>query len=122
MKIYVLDSFYPTGVDFAAERAEVVRWDDPQVKNWHEDADGLMVRMSRITADDMARAKKLRVIAKQGVGDQGRAGVIEPVSARPRDPSSQSCFDGPEHEPAEARAKAGSGDPGPRTGFPLARE
>ena len=68
MKIYVLDSFFPTGVKFAAERAEIVRWDDPQVKNWHEDADGLMVRMTRIKADDLARAKKLRVISKQGVG------------------------------------------------------
>lgn len=68
MKIYVLDSFFPTGVEFAAQRAEVVRWDDPRVKNWHEDADGLMVRMTRIRADDLARAKKLRVIAKQGVG------------------------------------------------------
>ena len=32
-------------------------------------------------------------------------------SARPRGPSSQSCFDGLMHEPAEASAKAGSGDP-----------
>jgi D-3-phosphoglycerate dehydrogenase len=68
MKIYVLDSFFPTGVDFAAERAEIVRWNDPQVKNWHEDADGLMVRMTPIRAADLARAKKLRVISKQGVG------------------------------------------------------
>ena len=68
MKIYVLDSFFPTGVEFAAQRAEIVRWDDPHVKNWHEDADGLMIRMTRIKADDLARAKKLRVISKQGVG------------------------------------------------------
>ena len=68
MKVYVLDSFYPTGVEFAAQRAELVLWDDPRVKNWHEDADGIMVRMTRIGADDIARTKKLRVIAKQGVG------------------------------------------------------
>jgi D-3-phosphoglycerate dehydrogenase len=68
MKIYVLDSFFPTGVDYAAERAEIVRWDDPRVKNWHEDADGLMVRMTPIRAADIARAEKLRVISKQGVG------------------------------------------------------
>ena len=68
MKIYVLDSFFPTGVEFAAERAKIIRWDDPRVKNWHEDADGLMVRMTRIKADDLARAKKLRVISKRGVG------------------------------------------------------
>jgi D-3-phosphoglycerate dehydrogenase len=68
MKVYVLDSFYPTGVKFAAQRAELILWDDARVKNWYEDADGVMVRMTRIGADDIARAKKLRVIAKQGVG------------------------------------------------------
>ena len=68
MKIYVLDSFYPDGIEYAAQRAEVIRWDDPRAANWHEDADGLMVRGKKITAEDMARAKKLRVISKQGVG------------------------------------------------------
>src|ERR1700674_4971036 len=68
MKIYVLDSFYPDGVEYAAQRAEVVRWDDPRVSNWHEGADGVMVRVKRISAEDIARAKKLRVISKQGVG------------------------------------------------------
>lgn len=68
MKIYVLDSFYPDGVEYAAQRAEVIRWDDPRAGNWHEDADGVMVRVKRIGAEDMARARKLRVISKQGVG------------------------------------------------------
>jgi D-3-phosphoglycerate dehydrogenase / 2-oxoglutarate reductase len=68
MKVYILDPFYPSGVDFAQARADIIRWDDPRVANWHEDADGVMVRMTRIGADDMARAKKLRVISKQGVG------------------------------------------------------
>ena len=68
MKIYVLDAFHPSGVEYAAQRAEIVRWDDPRAANWHEDADGVMVRVKRIGAKDMARAKKLRVISKQGVG------------------------------------------------------
>ena len=68
MKIYVLDAFYPDGVEYAAERAEVIRWDDPRAANWHEDADGLMVRVKPISAEDIARAKKLRAISKQGVG------------------------------------------------------
>src|ERR1700692_4133485 len=68
MKIYVLDQFYPDGVEYAARRAEIIRWDDPRAGNWHEDADGVMVRVKRIGAEDMARAKKLRVISKQGVG------------------------------------------------------
>jgi D-3-phosphoglycerate dehydrogenase len=80
MKIYVLDSFFPTGLEYAALRAEIIRWDDPQVKNWHEDADGLMVRMTPIRADDLARAKKLRVISKQGVGID----TIDVAAARAR--------------------------------------
>jgi D-3-phosphoglycerate dehydrogenase len=68
MKIYVLDAFHLSGVELAEKQAEVIRWDDPRAKNWHEDADGLMVRGKKVTAEDMARAKKLRVISKQGVG------------------------------------------------------
>jgi D-3-phosphoglycerate dehydrogenase len=68
MKIYLLDSFHPSGVAYAAQRADVICCDDPRARNWHEDADGVMVRVTRISADDMARAGKLRVISKQGVG------------------------------------------------------
>jgi len=68
MKIYILDAFHRAGVDYAAQHAEVVRWDDPRVGNWAEDADGVMVRMTPIRAADLARAKKLRIICKQGVG------------------------------------------------------
>jgi D-3-phosphoglycerate dehydrogenase / 2-oxoglutarate reductase len=80
MKVYVLDLFFPTGIEFAAQRAELVLWDDPRVKNWHEDADAVMVRMTPIRADDLARAKKLRVIAKQGVG----VDTIDLAAARAR--------------------------------------
>lgn len=80
MNIHVLDSFFPTGVEFAEQRAEVVRWDDPRIKNWREDADGPMVRMTRITADDLARAKRLRGIVKQGVG----VDTIDLVAAKAR--------------------------------------
>src|SRR6266849_5590718 len=68
MKIYILDAFHPAGVEFAARHAEVVRWDDPRVKNWAEDADGVMVRMTPIRAADLGRARKVKVICKQGVG------------------------------------------------------
>ena len=68
MKIFVLDPFHRAGLDYAAEHAEVIRWDDPRLKNWREEADGVMVRMTRVTADDFARMKKVRIIGKQGVG------------------------------------------------------
>ena len=68
MKIFLLDSFHPAGVEYAAKHAEIVRWDDPRVKNWPEEADALMVRSSKIREADLARAKKLKIISKQGVG------------------------------------------------------
>jgi len=68
MKIYILDAFHPAGVEYAARHAEVVRWDDPKVKDWAAEADGVMVRMTPIRAADLARAKKVKVICKQGVG------------------------------------------------------
>lgn len=68
MKVYVLDRMHPGGVELAARHAEVVRWDDAGVANWHEDADGVAVRLTRITADDLARAKRLKVVVKHGVG------------------------------------------------------
>ena len=68
MKIYILDAFHPAGPEYAARHCEVVRWDDPKVKRWAEEADGVMVRMTPIRATDLARAKKVKVICKQGVG------------------------------------------------------
>ena len=68
MKIYILDAFHPAGPAYAAQHFEVVRWDDPKVKSWAEEADGVMVRMTPIRAADLARAKKVKVICKQGVG------------------------------------------------------
>ena len=68
MKIYVLDPFFPSGIAYVSRHAEVVLWDDPRAKHWHDDADGLMVRSKPLTADDFARAKRLKVVAKQGVG------------------------------------------------------
>jgi D-3-phosphoglycerate dehydrogenase / 2-oxoglutarate reductase len=68
MKVYVLDELFPGGIELVARHANVVRWDDPHVASWHEEADGLMVRLARITASDFARAKRLRAVVKQGVG------------------------------------------------------
>ncbi len=57
MKVYVLDELFPGGIELVARHADVVRWDDPRVASWHEEADGLMVRLARITASDFARAE-----------------------------------------------------------------
>ena len=68
MKVFLLDSFHPAGIEYASQHAEIVRWDDPRVKNWPEEADAVMVRGTKIREADLARAKKLKIISKQGVG------------------------------------------------------
>ncbi|GGE36593.1 hypothetical protein GCM10007276_12610 [Agaricicola taiwanensis] len=68
MKIFIIDPFHHEGVEYARQHAEVVLWNDPRVNNWPEEADGVMVRMTPIRAEDLARAKNVKVICKQGVG------------------------------------------------------
>ena len=68
MKIFVLDEMHPAGLDWISQHAEVIRWDDPRRDRWHEEADGIMVRTIKVTAQDFQRCKRLRVLCKQGVG------------------------------------------------------
>ena len=67
-KIYILDAFHEAGVALARQHAEVVCWPDPATANWPEDADAVMVRMTPITPAQLARARNVKVICKQGVG------------------------------------------------------
>lgn len=67
-KIYILDAFHEAGIALARQHAHVVCWPDPATKNWPEDADGVMTRMTPITAEQLARARRVKVICKQGVG------------------------------------------------------
>ncbi|MEN9774198.1 MAG: hypothetical protein RL322_1268 [Pseudomonadota bacterium] len=68
MKIFILDAFHQAGIDLARQHADVVCWPDPAIERWTEEADGVMVRMRTITAADLAKARRLKVICKQGVG------------------------------------------------------
>jgi D-3-phosphoglycerate dehydrogenase len=67
-KIYILDAFHEAGVALAKAHADVVCWPDPAIADWPEHADGVMVRMRPITAEEIARAQHVQVICKQGVG------------------------------------------------------
>lgn len=67
-RVFVLDVFHEAGMELIERHADVVRWDDPRVGAWREEADGLMVRLTRLGEADFAAAKHLRAIAKQGVG------------------------------------------------------
>jgi D-3-phosphoglycerate dehydrogenase len=68
MKVYVLDEFHPAGVDWLKAHAEVVQWGDSRRPGWHADAEAVMIRSNPLTAEDFAKAKKLKMVSKQGVG------------------------------------------------------
>ena len=67
-QIFILDAFHPAGVSLAHTYASVTNWSDPNVHNWISEADAVMVRMTPITRELMTKAKKLKIICKQGVG------------------------------------------------------
>lgn len=69
MKVYVLNPIHPMGLDILERHAEVVRWDDRRAAGWHDDAEGLIVRGNTpLTADDLARARRLKAVSKHGTG------------------------------------------------------
>ncbi|OKL56001.1 hypothetical protein UA08_08791 [Talaromyces atroroseus] len=70
-KIYILDPYHPDAIDLALKtrNAEIILPGDPRTANWHADADGLMIRSdSTLTEEDFAKALRLKVVVKQGVG------------------------------------------------------
>ncbi len=69
MKVYVLDPIHPMGLQILQRHAEVVRWDDSRAAAWHDHAEGLIVRGNTpLTADDLARARRLKAVSKHGTG------------------------------------------------------
>ncbi|OGM46567.1 D-3-phosphoglycerate dehydrogenase [Aspergillus bombycis] len=71
LKVYVLDPYHPDAVELVQSipGVQAILPGDPRMESWHSDADGLMVRSdSRLTEKDFAKAQRLRVVVKQGVG------------------------------------------------------
>ncbi|MBI4183695.1 MAG: hydroxyacid dehydrogenase [Proteobacteria bacterium] len=67
-KVYVIDPINRKGVDLLARRAEMVLWDDPRARDWPDDADGLIIRDTPVTGEQLRRATRLKAICKHGVG------------------------------------------------------
>lgn len=49
-------------------RIRVVTWDDPRADEWEAEADAVIVRGINVTADEIRRARKLKVIGRHGAG------------------------------------------------------
>lgn len=70
-KIFVLNPYHPEAVTLLqqARDVEVIPPGEPPSDQWHEEASAILIRSeTRITAQDFAMAKKLKVVAKQGTG------------------------------------------------------
>ncbi|CAH0047052.1 unnamed protein product [Clonostachys solani] len=66
--IYLLEEFPPAAVEQCQARFHTILPSDPEVRNWKENAESILVREKIISAGDIAGAKRLRAIGKQGTG------------------------------------------------------
>lgn len=68
--IFVLDPYHPDAIEHLSKApVKLVLNTDPRRDQWYNEADGILIRSeSRITAQDFAKATKLKVIVKQGTG------------------------------------------------------
>jgi D-3-phosphoglycerate dehydrogenase len=69
--VFVLDPYHEDALKKLGESATVdyIYRDDPRSGNWREEGIAIMIRSeTRVTAADLAQAKKLKVVVKQGVG------------------------------------------------------
>ncbi|KAF6813662.1 D-3-phosphoglycerate dehydrogenase [Colletotrichum plurivorum] len=66
--VYVLDSFQPEVISFCQENFNTILPGEPEHEKWKTDAKYLLIRSSRLTAEDVAACPNLLAIGKQGVG------------------------------------------------------
>ena len=66
MTIFVLDPISPRAL--ARLGADVVDWRAAALRDWPDAADAIITRTSPVAAADIARARRLKVIGKHGVG------------------------------------------------------
>lgn len=66
--IYLLEDFPADAVEYCKTLFDTVLPTDPKVHEWHENAESILVREKTISSKDIASARKLRAIGKQGTG------------------------------------------------------
>ncbi|CZR69966.1 related to SER3-3-phosphoglycerate dehydrogenase [Phialocephala subalpina] len=69
--VYVLDPYHSDAIHLLKNTPNIktILPTDPSKKSWHASAEGVMIRSeTKIAAEDFAKASKLQVIVKQGVG------------------------------------------------------
>ncbi|KAI6764076.1 hypothetical protein HG530_007865 [Fusarium avenaceum] len=66
--VYLLDTFHPQVLAYAKENFDAITLEDPRHQHWRQEARYLLVRSSRLTAQDIKLCPNLIAIGKQGVG------------------------------------------------------
>lgn len=66
--VYVLDSIAEHAIEALETSCHVVRCDDPLIGQWPENADAIITRTHKVSAEEINRAGKIKVIAKHGIG------------------------------------------------------
>ncbi|WP_409228187.1 hydroxyacid dehydrogenase [Gudongella sp. SC589] len=67
MKTYIFDPIHQVALDAANEIGEIVKWDNPEVKEY-SDAEAIIVRTTIVDKNRIDSMPKLRIIAKHGIG------------------------------------------------------
>ncbi|BGP42858.1 hypothetical protein JCM10450v2_006973 [Rhodotorula kratochvilovae] len=68
--LYLPTRIHPVARALAAESFDVIDHDSPRASSWTDEADAVVVRTKGVTPEEVARAPRLRVIARNGVGTE----------------------------------------------------
>lgn len=66
--VHVLEPIHEEAIESLREKVQVVTWQEKNVEHWHDRADAIIVRSHPVSAGDIAKAGKLKVIGKHGAG------------------------------------------------------
>ncbi|GAA5950196.1 hypothetical protein JCM21900_003503 [Sporobolomyces salmonicolor] len=66
--LWLPSRIHPVAARLATSLFDVITHEDPRANEWWDHADASVVRTGSITEEDLHRAKKLRIVARNGVG------------------------------------------------------
>ncbi|KAF5252721.1 hypothetical protein FANTH_2348 [Fusarium anthophilum] len=66
--VYIMDTFHPQVMAYCQENFNAITPDNPKHSQWRQEARYLLMRSSRLTAEDVKASPNLIAIGKQGVG------------------------------------------------------
>ena len=68
MCVFIMDPICDEAVQLLSRHTEVVNYPQSRERDWKLEAEAIIVRTYMVTADDLAEARRLRIVANHGVG------------------------------------------------------